>query len=302
MSKRAALLGLLVVLAVQPSVGGGQTPIPGCPERWPSWATDEPFNGYPTWSPNGRELAFASNRGGPWQIYVLRVADCTVRQVTSHPAGGWQPDWSPDGRRIAFLGSAEEHIWVVGADGRGLRRLARGRRADYYEPAWSPNGRLIAFRRGAPPGTIYTMTPTGRAVRRLRVGAGPAWSPNGRLIAFVGRDAGTWVMRADGSRPRRVKAAAANGDQDLDWAPDGRRLVIAASTATEGLTLFVKDVRGGRARHLAASGNAYSPSWSPNGRWIAFMRPTADNAEDLFLIRPDGGGLRRLTITPGVTT
>jgi TolB protein len=300
MKKQAALLGILVVFAVQPSVGGGQTPIPGCPERSPSWSTEEPENGYPTWSPDGRELAFSSTRSGQRQIYVLRVADCSVRQVTSHRAGGWQLDWSPDGRRIAFVAGIDDDIWVVDADGGGLRQLTRGPRPD-YEPDWSPSGRLIAFHRGAPPGTIYTMAPTGRSLRRLRVGAGPVWSPNGRLIAFVGRDSGTWVMRSDGTRPRRVKAAARNGDQDLDWAPDGRRLVIAASTATVGLTLFVKNLRGGRARHLRASGNAYAPAWSPNGRWIAFMRVTGDNARDLFLIRPDGGGLRQLTFTPRIT-
>jgi Tol biopolymer transport system component len=301
MRKRAALLGILVVFALQPSVGGGQTPVPGCPERWPSWATDEPSNGYPTWSPNGRELAFASNRTGRSQIYVLRVADCTVRQVTSHPAGGWQPSWSPDGRRIAFVGNAEEDIWAVGADGTGLRRITRGERPD-YEPSWSPNGRLIAFRRGIPPGSVYLVAPSGRGLRRLRAGSSPAWSPNGRFLAFVGADDATWVMRSDGRGARRVSARVGNGDQDVDWAPDGRRLVIGGSTARGPLSLFVKDVRGGPRRHLRASGNGYAPKWSPDGRWIAFMRPTSDTSEDVFLIRPDGRGLRRLTFAPGITT
>jgi Tol biopolymer transport system component len=109
-------------------------------------------------------------------------------------------------------------------------------------------------------------------------------------------------MRSDGSRPRRVKRGAANGDSDVDWAPSGRWLVITGSTSTQGLTLFVKDLRSGRVRHLRESGNAWAPEWSPNGRWIAFTRVTSDTSEDVFLVQPDGGGLRRLTFAPGITT
>ena len=292
-----AVLALVLLLCGQAAGGTRQAP-PTCPERATNWATDEPSNGDPTWSPNGEELAFASNRSGRLQIYVLRVADCIARQVTSHLDGGWQPDWSPDGRRIAFVGYLEGHIWTVGADGRGLRRLTRGARPD-YEPAWSPDGRKIAFRRGFQRRVVHVMAPNGRGLRPLRAGQSPAWSPTGRRIAFIGPDDGTWVMRSDGSRPRRVKRGAANGDSDVDWAPDGRRLVITGSTSTQGLTLFVKNLRSGRVRHLGSSGNAWSPEWSPNGRWIAFTRVTSDTSEDVFLVQPDGSGLRRLTFAPG---
>jgi Tol biopolymer transport system component len=78
--------------------------------------------------------------------------------------------------------------------------------------------------------------------------------------------------------------------------------VIAGSTSTQGLTLFVKDLRTGRVRHLRGSGNAWAPEWSPNGRWIAFTSPTSDTSEDVFVVQPDGGGLRRLTFAPGTWT
>ncbi|MDP9491263.1 MAG: hypothetical protein M3P42_03550 [Actinomycetota bacterium] len=297
--KRTAALLALVLAGGGTAAGGEQQAAPTCPERWPTWATDDPQNGYPAWSPNGRELAFSSNRSGRSQIYVLRAADCAVRQVTSHAAGGWQPDWSPEGRRIVFVGDREEDLWIVGADGKGLRRITRGERPD-YDPAWSPDGRKIAFRRGSPPGSLYVIRPTGGGLRMLRAGSGPAWSRNGRFLAFVGPDDATWVMRADGTGRQRITSRVGNGDQDVEWAPDGRRLVIAGSTERGSLTLFVKDLRRGPRRHLRASGNGYAPDWSPS-RLIAFMRPTADNAEDVFVIQPDGRGLRRLTVAPGIT-
>ena len=71
--RAVTVLGLLLLLCGQAAGGTRQGP-PTCPERAPTWATEEPSNGYPTWSPNGEELAFASNRSGRSQIYVLRIA------------------------------------------------------------------------------------------------------------------------------------------------------------------------------------------------------------------------------------
>lgn len=90
-----------------------------------------------------------------------------------------------------------------------------------------------------------------------------------------------------------------DGNQDVAWSPDGRRLVITRSTAEQGLTLLLKTL-GGRMTHINGSGNAWGADWSPNGRLLAFTRVTADNASDVFVISPRGGAARRLTVTPGV--
>ena len=286
------LLGLLLLLCGQAAGGTRQGP-PTCPERAPTWATDEPSNGDPTWSPNGEELAFASNRSGRLQIYVLRVADCIVRQVTSHPDGGWLPDWSPDGRRIAFVGDVSSSIWIVGADGRGLRRLTRGPRPD-YEPAWSPNGRVIAFRRGFLRRAVHVMAPNGRGLRRLRAGFHPAWSPNGRRIAFIGPDDGTWVMRSDGSRPRRVKRGAANGDSDVDWAPDGRKLAVIDDQ--RAVTLFSLE-DGQRTKLTIPPSNILGddhPVFAPDGQKVAFTRSDG-GSENIYVVSTFGGEVRQLT-------
>ena len=133
--------------------------------------------------------------------------------LVSGPAS--DPAWSPDGQTIAFVrlnASLGEPIYVVKADGSGLRNLTPKPVGAYAAPAWSPDGRKIAFvsdRDGN--SEVYVMNANGSGQRNLTrnpaFDADPAWSPDGRKIAFVSnRDGsyGVYVMNADGSGQRRL--------------------------------------------------------------------------------------------------
>ena len=106
----------------------------------------------PAWSPDGRQIAFASNRireDEPRDIFIMDADGSNVRQLVY----GWQPSWSPDGKRIAFASNVDSpngwwDIYLVDTDGRNRRRLTNDRETD-RTPAWSPDGRQIAFQRGA---------------------------------------------------------------------------------------------------------------------------------------------------------
>ena len=149
-----------------------------------------------------------------------------MRDLTPHLGrrprsdGAADPAWSPDGRTIAFvrwrpgrpIGSIAEAIYVVKADGSGLRNLTPKPVGAYAAPAWSPDGRKLAFvsdRDGN--SEVYVMNADGSGQRSLTrnpaYDADPAWSPDGRKIAFVSnRDGsyGVYVMNADGSGQRRL--------------------------------------------------------------------------------------------------
>ncbi len=99
----------------------------------------------PVWSPDGRQIAFVSNRSGVFHIYVVDTdclgADCEpfIRQLTSGPARSGQPAWSPDGQQIAYVSSQDgnREIYVMNADGSRKRRLTY----DPFEneaPRWRP--------------------------------------------------------------------------------------------------------------------------------------------------------------------
>ncbi len=141
----------------------------------------------PTFSPDGRRLAFNSDRLGQLHIFVQGLEDTSAQLITPyiydrsiHNAG---PDWSPQGDRIAFHGwvGGVPQIFTVGPDGRGLRQLTQGTRNE--DPSWAPDGRHIVFAstRDGVPGLWILDVVSGR-IRRLVRGRDarlPDWS--GRL-------------------------------------------------------------------------------------------------------------------------
>ena len=174
----------------------------------------------PTWSPNGRSLAFAGMparlpmKGSiSQQISIVSILSGHVRQLTPQsrfPGGAGVPAWSPDGRRIAFsvrtsvADNARSDIWTVRPDGGERRRVVR----NGDTPAWSPDGKRIAFARG---GDIYALR-LGGELRRLtsstRSGdSEPSWCRGGTRIAFAsrrGEDMTISTIGADGTGLRTI--------------------------------------------------------------------------------------------------
>ena len=96
-----------------------------------------------TWSPDGRFIAYSSDRGGKFDIWVQQVGGTSPVKVTSRPGHNWQPDWSPDGKWIAFRSEGEGGgLFVVPSLGGPERRIA----SFGYGPRWSPDGSQILLR------------------------------------------------------------------------------------------------------------------------------------------------------------
>lgn len=96
----------------------------------------------PTWSPDGKFIAYSSDRGGKFDIWVQQVGAVNPVKITTRPGHNWQPDWSPDGAQIVFRSEGQGGgLFVVPALGGPERKIA----SFGYRPRWSPDGRLILF-------------------------------------------------------------------------------------------------------------------------------------------------------------
>jgi len=100
-----------------------------------NWANDS----RPAWSPNGQRIAFASDRWGNSEIYVMNADGSNAMNLTDNAADDFQPAWSPDGTRIAFTSDRDGNweIYVMNADGSGQTNLTDNPAMD-HAPAWSP--------------------------------------------------------------------------------------------------------------------------------------------------------------------
>jgi len=212
--------------------------------------------------------------------------------------------------RIAFSAGPHGHedVYVVNADGTGLRRLTTDPAAD-FDPSWSPDGKRIAYRHetnGDSTAEIYVMNDDGSERRNVTRRSGqdhaPAWSPDGKRIAFASVRRGfvpaIWVMNADGSHQRRVSKV--DGEYPA-WSPDGTKLAFDRNTlGPSGWDIWVVNADGTGARPLLRSAaDEKGAAWSPNGKWIAFSSGRGSTQADrLWIVRSDGTRRRRLTSVP----
>ena len=250
----------------------------------------------------------AGGRIVPAQVYVVNVDGSQPHTLTNRPlAFDANPAWSPDGARIAFESTVEgkRAVWVMQADGQGLRRLTDGSGAD-TSPAWSPDGARIAFSSDRDGNEeIYVVGVDGQGVRRITDNpagdAYPSWSPDGTRLAFVSdRDGepGIWTAGADGSNPTRLVPGRAATARPA-WSPDGRTVAFASDRDGGNLDIFVAPAGppGVASKLIASPAQDGEPAWSPDGSKLAFASDR-DGAPEVYVAARDGSNPVRVTSTP----
>jgi dipeptidyl aminopeptidase/acylaminoacyl peptidase len=252
----------------------------------------------PRWSPDGRRIAFVSDRGGTKQIWVIPADGGEARLLTAGSYAPADPAWSPDGKWIAFTGKPDGTASGAGrreppepSDVRVISRL-------YYkqdgEGLWDGRWKQI-----------FVVPAGGGGVRQITGGeydhTAPAWSPDGAWLAYCANAspdadlddaADLWIIRADGTgAPRRLTRTIGKVETPA-WSPDGARIAYVghdnefAGEATLP-RVWVAPVEGGEPACLTRGydgsvghhiGNDVRPqagsggvTWAPDGGRIYFL-------------------------------
>lgn len=245
----------------------------------PQQLTTEGFNATPSFSADGRQIAYLSDRGagGVYEIWLMNADGTGARQLTHLHGDASFPDFSPTGSRVAFGGhtsaSAKDDIYVVKVNGTGMTRLTRNQ-GNNDRPVFSPDGRQIAFvsdRTGV--SQIWMMNRDGTHQRQLTKDTlahyGVDWSPNGLRLVFddggPGMPTAIFVMNADGSGKRQLTHG---GTRDFGpaWSPDGRRIAfvrVFGFSSTAEQDVFVMNANGTGQHALHKGGKQLVPAWQP---------------------------------------
>ena len=288
--------------------------------------TSEPgLEDAPSWSPDGRSLAYVSDDNGHLGIWIRQVPGERSIRVGTPGVDEGHPAWSPDGNWMAFvssrnhggrfgifLGSRSIEMYVAGQNGDlfvmpALGGTARKLADDAYDPTWSPDGSRLAFRsiRGGA-WRVYTVALDGGQLAEIKGveprALAPAWSPDGRWIAYVaGASSATgwdvYAVPAEGGTPVQVTHDRATITLAPAWSRDGRSIMYSSNRAGP-LNLWRVGFNPARPiaqpeRLTTGIGEDINAAAAPDGNGIAYA--TVHTAPDIWALDVGTRQVRQLT-------
>ena len=269
------------------------------------------------------QIAFASDRTGAPQIFLVDLKGESAFQVTNMQGGACQPAWSPDGLRIAFISPCKGNediytntsLYIINADGTGLATLDASPGGN-FDPAWSPDGKTIAFTSARTGQMEIFMLPVDdpTSITQITSGAAkvesrmPTWSPDGSKLVYVVKRVGVyqiWMMNADGTDAAQIiRSGQAYNDYSPVWSPRNDLIIFnqrCAKTYCNPYLLSTSPTDRSKEQGLKLPFNVIfieDIDFSPDGFYLAYEGVGDSNNFDIFFMTLSGGDKVRLTTDP----
>ena len=241
----------------------------------------------PAWSPDGGMIAFASDRTGNQEIYIVNLTTSTEASVTNNGNRNWHPDWLQNGQLISYTGGPNsDQIWVSAPDGSGTIAITTS--GPHRHPDWSPDGSEFVFTAQIGiVGPIQRINSDGSGTPITVVSSGwyADWAPDGQRIVFSGYGGAgqIYLVDPDGGNLKNISTSGDYHSQPA-WSPDGS--VIACTIVKAGNSeIYILDTLGNELLQLTniPSSDEGSPTWSPLLDAIAFDSNRSGNT-DIWMI------------------
>lgn len=266
------------------------------------------------------EIAFATNRLGLPQIWLMNVDGTAQHQITYIPEGACQPNWSPDGSQLVFISPCtfnqetypNASLFIINADGSGLYQLPTMPGGD-FDPDWSPDGNRIVFTslRDYNRAQVYSIDLSDNTVTSLSNNkvrdTQPAWSPDGDKVAFISTRRGPyqiWVMSENGDDQDLFSRSGSLKDTHPVWSPDGAVILYTQSPLLGGVPRLVAARFEGETFTETKVIPEITPmregTYSPDGFWLAYEGWPDGINHDIYIMTTNGIGRQQLTDDPAL--
>ncbi len=224
----------------------------------------------PTWSPDGKRIAYVSFENKKPVVYVHSLADGKRNIAANFRGSNSAPAWSPDGSKLAVTLSREggSQIFLLNPNGSGAQRLTTSAAID-TEPRFSPDGKWIFFTsdRGGSP-QIYRIALSGGEVQRLTFEGSynvtPRPSPDGKTVAYITRINDKFQVALLDLANRQVQVITdSDRDESPSFAPNGRMILLATVVNGRGVLSAVSADGRVKQRLSTPAGDVREPAWGP---------------------------------------